>query len=218
MKYITVPGTWSWPKDWNVVAPEEWWRFGSDHNKFLTEQGFSLYRPDTSFIWNSEVDGERFFERFEKEPNSGYKDHHAWISGAIALAFFVQGGVEAKDTNIICHSHGLQVVLYACYRFNLKINNLLSVCSPIRHDMVDVTEAAIKNIKFWVQVQDTEEDEWQRRGRFGDGAIQIHRPRSKANVEVNIDGIDHSKILYDKNYYHHWIDEGLIDYLRLNNG
>lgn len=200
---IPVAGTWNWCSDWTTVGATEWWRKGSDFHKYVESMNFQY--PDHMFIWSGALNGEVVIERLKPEPHTGYEDHRDWIAGGAALSYFLrQTELVESERNVICHSHGLQVVLYACSIFNVRIDRLISVCSPIRHDMSKYTEMALKNIGVWIQVQQIQEDEWQKRGRFADGAFELNRPKSKADVEINLALIDHSNLLHNVGYFKSW--------------
>lgn len=174
-----VEGTWGGP----------WAEPGSMCSKELVADGFA---PDVFEGWTENVDG---------VPNilaSG--KHRDWIAGGYALGYCLDG-LDYFDRRILCHSYGLNVVLYMLERVGLPIYRLVSVCSPNREDMQHVADVAVGKIGRWRHVYSHGGDKWQRIGALtaGIGALW-HRPEYKwqqAHENVEVHGIGHSKILND---------------------
>lgn len=144
------------------------------------------------------------------------KKHSAWIAGGYAFADFIER-LDFHDRNVICHSHGLNPVIYACARRGVKLRRVVSVCSPVRRDMEPQARALVKHCEQWRHVHSDGGDWMQFFGEVFDrhwGWTRSWRIRGASNlVNVTIPGIGHSKLLNDPAFLHKWVSEGLIDFL-----
>jgi hypothetical protein len=208
--YIPIPGTWALFSD---TGQPDWWQAGSPFTTHMRSQDFRLLRPDNPFVWSTQINGHKFWTRWFGGRDT--KDHADWKAGGAALRYYVDHGpcprcgwheVPVRHRNILAHSHGLQVVLYACAD-GLRIRRLVSFGSPIRSDMRAVAMKALPNIDRWMHVYDpTCEDRIQWLGQFGDGVIDLHPDRTvdlQNVVNHPIRGVGHSELLCDPRQFHH---------------
>ncbi len=145
--------------------------------------------------------------------------HRDWIAGGYALADRIRliralrPGVRIV---IVCHSHGLNVVLYGLIRGDVSIDRLISVCSPVRHDMQRQATGAAKRIGRWRHVASSGWDFWQWAGGIFDGVVTFRRPREWHQAHENrlLSHIGHAKLLRDRRHLSRWQTEGLLGFLR----
>jgi hypothetical protein len=133
MKFIAVAGTGGLYRD-------DWWHLDSPFTAFLAQQGIQHAKPDDVFIWSTDVNGigSNPFKFFNPA-------HHSdWEAGGNALRYYAKD-ISYEDRNIICHSHGLQVVLYSY----INIRSLISVGSPVRKDMLGLAKELRPKIQSW---------------------------------------------------------------------
>lgn len=197
--YIPVHGTWG--LDDGELA---WWKPKSEFAKYATQ--FNMYQVSGHpFIWTSDLTGVTYNLLSRHQKNAD------WYAGGWALIYYC-GTLAIHNRNIIAHSHGLQVVLYACAN-GLMINNLISVCSPIRADLNEITQIARPRISRWKHIYDSS-DRIQWWGQFGDGRLFGSRESLYADENERVRGISHSDILHDKDRMQYWNRHGWFDYLR----
>lgn len=205
MLAIVVPGTWSRDAGWHQP--------GAAWPAFMETQGVTLYRgaDGRGPAWSGDMNG-RPWRRW-----IGREDHGDWITGGIALYAWVvppiapHCRIAPEDTRIICHSHGLQVVLYAC-QLGLRVRSLVSIGSPVRADMRAVSVAARRNIGAWLHLHSDWSDRWQWLGAVGDGALGIQRRHPLADLNRALPGVGHSRILTDPKAFGIWPE--VVDWLR----
>ena len=209
MNPILVAGTGSW------VDPDEgpdWFCPGHPFGQFLADQGVApTYDGDRPFIWSTNLAGIPFFTK-----------NRDWVAGGAALAYFIKYtlGVNGANTSIIAHSHGLQVVLYACANHQLKIQVLISVNSPVRKDMREIAWLVRPQIGYWLHIHSDGGfcglfgDRWQWLGEIGDGYFGIVRKHPCADRNTLVKDVGHSKLLRDPAQYHHWTDNQWLDSLK----
>src|SRR5574339_654723 len=114
--YITVAGTSG------ATAQGDWYLPDSDFSKFLEEHGCIQLElnPLKRYMWSTALDG--------VDANNS-----TWDAAGRALAHYIapplldKSLVAPQDTYIIAHSHGGNVVAYACGKYGLKINGLITV-------------------------------------------------------------------------------------------
>jgi hypothetical protein len=101
----------------------------------------------------------------------------------------------------------------------MKVNNLISVGSPVRKDMKAIVKLARPNIKFWLHISDTKWDTWSFAGTLTDNWL-FHKDLRHPEADINdqVPGIGHSKILYDPSFHHLWIDNGWLERLKYGYG
>jgi hypothetical protein len=183
--WVGVPGTWGTRSDQNR------WEFPTSIlSTHLRSFGLEPYpHPNGSFHWSGDIDGGLADFLFR----SGR--HSDWIAGGRALVYYLQD-VPVKDRNLIAHSHGLQVVLYAC-ALGLQINSLVSIGSPVRSDMMEVARRARPHIGYWTCVHSDRSDLWQWFGEWFDGPLGVVRRHPLCDRSIQIPGVGHSRILHD---------------------
>jgi len=214
MSVVLVAGTHSWdPKD------PDWHSPGSPFVQFLMSRGvFPVFGQQTSehggielrpFVWSTDLGGVSF----------GDGDLRVWLAAGLNLYSYIvpplcpERRLPVDRTNIIAHSHGLQVVLVAC-RAGLKINTLISVGSPIRKDMDSTAKAARPNIKTWVHIHSDGSDRWQVFGSLFDGRLGIVRKHPLADINEFVPKVGHTDLLRDPDQFHHWQERGWLEKLR----
>lgn len=201
-RYVLVPGTHS-----TLRKESQWWEPGSPFNQLLQRNGLTPART-RPFIWSSNLDGVSFWpwQWFRKD------NHVDWKAAGEALISYLELVPYVEDRNLIAHSHGLQVVLYAAAA-GMPINSLISVMSPVRGDMKDVAQAARPNIGRWLHLHSDKSDKMQMWGGLFDGQWGVHRTHPLADENQPFPGIGHSTILHPENMAL-WKSEGLIDFLK----
>jgi hypothetical protein len=199
--YVVVPGTGAWADTW-YRPPSPWY-------EMMKSAGFEpVSSGGRPFVWTTNVTGYKFWRRWF---GSRFltDQHRDWEAGGVNLYAWVvpplapQLRVPPLETHVIAHSHGLQVALYACSH-GLKIQTLISIGSPIRHDMAEVARLARPNIRFWLHIYSDDSDRWQWFGEVGDGALGIVRESPFADVNQCVPRSGHSKILNDPTWFHVW--------------
>lgn len=201
-RYVPVQGTDSWvnvPVAGSAKVPAaQWWQNGSVFNTRLAAQGVELLCPDDPFQWDSNLSG-TFFT---------HTDRREWQAAGLALRqYFDRANVPLCDRNVVAHSHGLQVVMYAC-AFGLKLRNLVTVCGPVRADMTQVTKLARTRIGYWLAISDPG-DPIQAAGELFDGPL--HRPvalNPYADVNDSVPGITHTGPVYAESVLPLWASRG----------
>lgn len=204
---VLVGGTWSW-RGWTTTG--EWYQAGSPFVTFLEAQGVQVLSKDRPFVWESAVDV------FKGKTQT-------WeAAGAHLYDYLVPplGGpdrdnyVPIPQRNIIAHSHGLQVVLEAC-RGGLRINNLVSVCSPVRDDYLALAQTLkqTKAIQGWLHLTGSS---WKDRmiwmGGLFDGHWGIRRTHPSADQNDGNGKADHGSFVRDPAFFPDWVDRGWLAY------
>jgi hypothetical protein len=178
--YIPVQGTDSWDED---EANCQWWERGSEFTRHLAAENLVLHAR-TPFEWSTSLDG---------IPTR--RNHQIWKGAAKHLVCHLER-VPLDERNIIAHSHGGQVVFYAL-SYGLRINNLVTVGTPVRSDMERVVLSALGNMNYWHHIYDNCKDFTAIMGSLFDGKFRIRHNFDLADTSDNIKGIGHSKILND---------------------
>lgn len=217
--YVPVAGTGGWN---DTGAPKRrWWQKGSNFAGFMAGINCIMLYPDQPFIWSTDLGGIQFWRRWPIwfGTVARLRDHRDWVAAGENLERYLNalGHPEPyENRNVIAHSHGGQVVFYAC-AFGLKIRNLITVATPDRADMDETIRAARPNIGFWAHICDSRADSIASWGQFGDGSLRRDRtfnvPELRPDVRVQISGISHSRILSDSTKIPLWESEHLADYL-----
>jgi len=212
MKILPIGGTWSWKGELEDHSGE-WWHPRNPFMKFLGDRGFEHVCPAEPFIWSTQVNGSLFWA----------KNHTDWQAGGAALCYYLgtsrygPAEVPLEDRNIIAHSHAGQVVAYAAAFRGLHINNLVTIGSPVRHDMRPIYRAARPQIKFWLHIASDWSDRMQWFGEWFDGSVGVQRRQPFADVNDQLPGIGHSKILRDPEYFRCWDELGWLEMLQPQN-
>lgn len=190
--YIPVGGTWSWDEDANHF---QWWERGSEFTRALATMNLILHAR-TPFEWCSNIDG-TIFER----------KHTIWKAAAKHFACHIER-VPLEERNIVAHSHGGQVVFLAAGAEGVRINNLITVGTPVRSDMEKIVTAAVGNFGYWHHICDSKKDLTAILGTLWDGRIRIKHTFDLADSTSDVKGIGHSRILNDPKYIQMWDTEG----------
>lgn len=205
IKYIAVVGTGGFSR------VEDWDNTNSNLSKFLLEKDCEqlIANPLKRFMWSTMVDG------IDKTDST-------WDASGRALADYItppllgKSLLEPKDTYIISHSHGGNVVAYACAKYGLKINGLITVGTPIRKELDDVYKAAATNITRHLHLYAGWRDYWQTLGAMFDGRWGIHRKHPYATINGKVPGGNHGSILRDPTFFHLWLDKGWLEFWKGN--
>jgi hypothetical protein len=198
-EYVAVPGTGAFSR------PDEWSSLGSPFTQFALARGFvSLTeRATMPFIWSTDV-------------NFGSGKHADWVAGGAALFYYItspaqpQHSVPGYRTNVIAHSHGGQVALYAA-AYGLKINCLVTIGKPVLKSMEPIIERALPNINRWLCLH-SKTDWIQILGSLFDGRLGFARAEKQATRNDEMPK-GHSDILRDPSLFPLWVDRGWFRYI-----
>lgn len=191
---ILVPGTWG--------REQAWYRPYSALATYLRDLGIHVYEPGgRPFVWSTDANGWQFWRRWGL--GSRDRDHWDWQAGGEALYSLIvpplapERRIPPDQTIIISHSHGLQVVLYACAA-GLKVDRLVDIAGPVRGDMRGVHGQAAPNIRAHLHLHSDDSDRMQIFGAVGDGVFGVVRKLKRAGV-VNreLPKAGHSGVLHD---------------------
>jgi hypothetical protein len=200
INYIPVHGTWAIDEDETA-----WWKSTGPFALFSKRSNVIQYDEMPPFIWSSDISG------FKYNFQSGNSKHTDWRAGGWSLYYYLRQ-VPLEKRNLIVHSHGLQAVIY-CASFGMQINNIVTVCSPIRSDMDTRTDMARHYISRWLHIYDNKDYiGWL--GQFGDGRFFGSREEKRADEQFHLKGISHSEILKNGGRMDLWIKHGWYDFLR----
>lgn len=197
--YINIAGTNG------AKNPRDWDSINSDFSKFLQSHGCEQLEanPLKRYMWSTAVDGID-------------ATHNTWDAAGRALAHYIappllsESLVKPEDTYIIAHSHGGNVVAYACGKYGLKVNGLITVGTPIRKDLYAIYEAALPNISRHLHIHAGWRDYWQVLGSMFDGRFGIHRRHPYATINGQVPGGNHGSVLRDKRFFGLWIEQGWL--------
>ena len=207
---ITIPGT----HNWSPEKTGQWWTPESPWWAYMRSLGF-VPAGSRPYIWTTYLNGWQFWRRWLR---STRVDHHDWICAAQHLVTYVQAwDLTPEQTHIVAHSHGAQVVLYACAYFDLRVATLTTVCSPIRADVQPNAKIAVDHIGFWQHVYSPDwSDRYQVWGGLADGHLGIERRQPFADKNHPFPSIGHSGILQEPKLFPVWRD--LADLIRPHHG
>ena len=181
-----------------------WWKPNSELTTYLQSHEIHPIKSDP-FIWSTDLDGVHPISYLRK---STY--HHSdWEAGGAALRYYLEDLPET-DRNIISHSHGRQVVLYAASQ-GLKINKFLDISGPIREDMYLDN---LYNIKHMVHVY-SNWDYMQILGSLFDRHVgfNVTCPIAERNIKLP-HSYGHSGIVAQSLLFNTWVTEKLIEFLK----
>lgn len=202
IRYTAVAGTGgAWRAD-------EWHHPTSPFCSYLRTQGFAPLVEDDrrGYGWDTAVDG-----------ILGADD--IWdYNGRSLYQYFVpalgsgEPSIPPEDTFIITHSHGGNVLAYACGKYGLKVAGAITVATPIRASMMPLYEAASKNITRHLHLHAGWLDYIQVAGSLFDGGFGIHREHPFA-INRKMPG-GHVDILQRPELFPLWASEGWLDIWR----
>lgn len=167
-RVILVPGTWG-NANGEATSETHWWLPGGVFWNRLVELG---YEP-LSFAWSTELDG-------VIGDNTGWKRAGERLSKQF----------KQSDT-VIGHSHGGQVIAYACE--GGLVGNVITLATPVRDDVPyrwikSATSLNGSKAAHWVHVYGNYSDYWQLLGSMLDLGLHPFRrkmPLADNNVKVN---------------------------------
>lgn len=199
IRYIAVAGTHGIERDEDWDSPE------SPFNSFLAMHGIEplVISPLKRYKWSTAIDG---------IDNNNY----TWDAAGRALAHYIipplgqDSLLKPTETFIISHSHGGNVVAYACGKYGLKVDGLITVATPIRNELKDLYEAATANVCRHLHLHAGWRDYMQILGSMFDGKFGLHRKHPYARNAAMPGG--HGSILRDKELFPYWLDKGWLDY------
>lgn len=200
IRYIAVAGT-------HAAGREvEWDHPDSPLTTFLRENGASplMISPLKRYQWSTALDGLD-------------NNDETWDAAGRALAHYIvpplanESLLPTEETFIIAHSHGGNVVAYACGKYGLKVNGLITVATPVRGNLDRLYKEASNNVNRHLHLYAGWKDFMQILGSIRDGRWGIHRqmPYAEKNAKMP-EG--HGNILRDPKLFSRWIDEGWLDF------
>lgn len=202
--YIPVQGTHGWDENPNL---ECWWENGSDFSRFLFSRNLIQFNPVLPFQWSTELDG--LFR----------PSHIVWKAAGYALRYYIGDHLPSSGQripqsarNIIAHSHGGQVVFYACAG-GMRVQNLVTVGTPVRGDMEGIIKLARPNIANWTHICDSKADLISIAGAISDGRFRLRHTMELAdrNDDCRDLGISHSRILNTPPVFSLWDSRGWLN-------
>lgn len=207
MKVLLVPGTHGYR---GAPAIGQWWYPGSPFESRLRAEGIDVVGETRPFVWTTDLTG-LMRGKVSADWRAGGENLYAYAVPPLCP----DRRIKPEDLTIICHSHGLQVVLFAAAA-GLKIARLISVCSPVRDDMAVVAGLARPNIARWMHTHSSRwSDHWAWLGTWFDGN-PFSAPRRHPLADFNIDTKDagHTGILDDQARFPEWTARGWFSFLK----
>lgn len=217
---LPIAGTEGWG--------DTWWQDGSEWLEHLANANVRALRRDTlrgpqPFRWSTDLDGLDPFRALLNVVRGFFNRHKLaavhrdWQAGGESCAGFLTD-VPYERRNLIAHSHGGQVGIYAA--LDREIRTLVTIGTPVRGDMQEVYEQARPHIGYHLHICDDTWDLWGTLGQLFDGDVTIHRtfPKSWAvgpDLTITLPGIGHAKVLRDPQELRKWTASGWVDLLRL---
>lgn len=201
--FLPIAGTWDWNEDERIA----WWEQSSPFINFMNSQNFFLKFPECPFEWSTGLEGLPFTK------------YRQWKAGAKALGYYMDGPSYGnpwplEDRNFIVHSYGLYIILYYA-SWGGKINNLISIGSPIRHDVNSVALLAKANIKgTWLHLRDEKFDFIGTLGGFFDKNVGFARKNPWCTREDALDKVGHSDLIKKPEKFYHWLESNRLEVLR----
>src|SRR3954470_6214247 len=141
VRYLPVQGTEGWQvDDPDPRHPRNWWRKDSLLVDELAQYGLQLLDAEDPFVWSTDLDGARFWERWPWFRSR--KDKRDWLAGGEALRSHAPPRFPLSSPRsplvLVTHSHGIQVAHYAAAE-GLRIDYLLDIAGPVRADVLKET-------------------------------------------------------------------------------
>jgi len=205
-RYLPIHGTWGDRDDW--VDRD------SAFTAFMRQQGCAPLgcRP---YRWSGDVGGALRLAWWRRKADWVAGGHNLYTYLCPAVRDNGETYVPIADRNLIAHSHGGQVVFYACAE-GLKVNTLFTIGTPVRGDMAGIIARARPNIGYWVHVTDASiwRNKMQVFGQLFDGYVGMPWTFQRADLNYIVKGIGHSEVLRQADAFHHWLDQGWLDILK----
>jgi len=216
--YLPIAGTWNWTL--GDPAPRHWWAPESPFAAMMTGQGFRSIGDGEPFLWSTDLGGMTWTAKLLNR--SGLE---TWGAAGYSLKLYlcppehdpsnpIPNYVPVADRRVIAHSHGGQVALMAAAA-GLKIHRLITVATPVRADMRPTIRAALPNIGAWLHLYGDWHDRWQWLGELMDGSLGIERRfRYFSVMNEAVQGIGHSDLLENPDWFWAWKERGWLEFLR----
>lgn len=217
---LLVGGTWN---GGTADARGQWWCPPSAFTNFLEANGVEILGRDRPFQWSGNIGG--LWKWCAKRKHSDWRaagaNLYAYLCPPITSHYGhhrdEEGYVPIAERNIIALSHGGQVVAYALSG-GLKVHNLITIGTPVRDDMLSVWEKGTKNITgSWLHITEAnwKRNLWAVLGTFFDGDHKwtYTFPFDKTH-NVVMEGIGHSKVVADPDFFKLWLEQRWIERLR----
>ena len=150
--YIPIAGTWS--RRYRTTGV--WYRRGSPFDTQLTALGYQRVEQDRDprtldrGYWSGDVNGLLIQTLWWRQ-----RKHRAWREGAAELRRLLHARRRefAGGVTVVAHSHGGQVVAYALHTARPEVPiSVVTVDMPIRRDMADVYEWAVRWSARWTHL------------------------------------------------------------------
>jgi hypothetical protein len=210
---VLVPGTHAALKG---DDQKQWWYHESRFVQFLGQQGLRLADPEP-FVWTTRIDGVKWWpwQWFRRD------DHTDWKAAGLNLKRYLST-IPFEDRNLIAHSHGGQVALYAAF-YGAIIRRLVTVSTPVREDIErHIVEGARRHIVLWRHIYAPDGDRTQLFGSLFDGRAGARRWFKDANCNQPIPGAGHSKVLNEPEWFPRlsdpynpvWRGQSVIEFLK----
>ncbi len=200
--YTPVSGTWGWATD---ASPDlDWWQFGSAFNRYVEARNTIMSRPNNPFRWTTNLNGtwvskiDWLGKLFNRDKNNRDWDASGWSFKEY------QSGVPYYSRATISHSHGFQVVMYACGKYKLTLPLLVTFGAPVRSDLKELYSKAREHIKYWIHIYDPE-DAIQWAGLLFDKDISNTPQCDLADLNIPIPSSNHSHLLKNPDFFHLYI-------------
>lgn len=209
-RFLPVAGT----HGWRGQQTGSWWQDGP-WLEYMAARDVVPYNAARPFIWSTNLDGISLLPW-----RWGRSTYREWSLAAYHMAAYFMPplgdgpSIPGRETRMVCHSHGGQPALISAAKYDLKIDTLITVCTPYREDLRDVVELARPNIRYWLHIHSDKSDMWQILGGLGDGKVGIQRQQDAADRNVQISRAGHTRVLEDPDWFKAWEEEGWLDALR----
>jgi hypothetical protein len=201
---ILVNGTGDYePKEYSTTR---WWKSGSRFTSILRSAGYgSVVRTKAGIEvppWSGKLDGTVWSG---KEKRSWYHAGESRLASDLLK-------LDPNDRWMICWSHGLQPAVIAAYtlqRMGEPITGFISVCSPLRRDLMPYYEAVIDAGIPWRHVYC--KHVWGNRMQWmGSRGGKWEMPGAD---NVRLHDIGHGAILTDPDNHREQLQAGIISFL-----
>lgn len=207
-KSIIVPGTWAFTDEKRPYYGED-----GMFVDFLRAHDYEPVGVGKTY-WTTNADG-TLIQRIISRQTTKQGWHRDWKTGGECLGHFLETIDNPERLVVFCHSHGLQVALYALSAPTTPaIGALCSIGSPDRADMEGVMVKAKRKIGKWLHMQMGGRDRWKWLGTIGTGswkdtlgsAIGATKGPNYADRRDQLLELDHSEVLNDPNTFGAWTD------------
>ena len=187
MNVLLVQGTWG--------DNDTWWRpGGGSFADAVVGAGHTLIDDGRPFEWSTDLGGVGF----------GNRDLNTWRGAGRHLYDYCSPprAPHASIPNlvIVAHSHGRQVVKFACH-YGLSPARVILVSGPIRADVDRETSSARARIGELVCLNGGHRDRMQWFGELFDGHLGIRRKDPQADIHLTFSDASHGSLLRDPAQY-----------------